>query len=366
MPNLFHDIERPNCKDVFGDCATLASKNLDWDVIEPILKDIEMGFIAQCIGTELYEYICELTEETKEELTDFEKKLLHATRLFVTRWIEFKAHSKLALIITNKGPQEFSDDRKTSAASKHMYNESKYEACNCAYDKLEMLIYNCIIPNKDKFPADLIENSKLWEKACQSLMFSPANFVLFKPLHNEGRLKAYWSLLPYLTEIQDCELSQCIGCPDFFDLLIKLSCEKDVAPYEKLFKDIRRYLANEAFLRAATEGILMYTGEGFKFVNSITASKTFNAGTERMQKKQCAALEKKSFEYLCKIKACLEENKDKEGFEEYLKCCIALDEPEECEDEPENDCDCPCACPCEEEPENTTGIVCGPSSVGFL
>lgn len=366
MANLFHDKKRTDCKSVFMDCATLTSKNLDWKIIDAILKDVEMGFIAQCLGTELYEYICGLTEK-EEDLTDFEEHLLHCTRLFVTRYVEFKGHAKLAIIITNKGPQEFSDDRKTGTTSKHMYNESKYEACNCAYDKLENLIYNCIIPNCDKFPEGMVERSKLWKKVCQSIMFGPEQFVLYKPLHNDGRLKDYWSLLPYLGDIQDCELAGCIGCPGFMDVLIEAACAKEPNPaYTKLFKNIRRYLAAESLLRAATEGLLMYTGEGFKMVNSLTASKTFNAGTKEQREKQCAALKQASEMALCKIKPCLEENKDKEGFEEYLTCSVEQETEEDCEEETTHgDCDCPC--PCGEEEETTSPfVVCGSSTVGLL
>ena len=249
----------------------------------------------------------------------------------------------LAVLINNKGIQENSNDGKTQPASRFMYNEFKWDACRCAYDSLERLIYKCILPNKKKFPDTIINNSPACKKACVSLVYSPENFLKFGQLETPGEYKSYLALIPYLKRVEECDIINCL-CNDFYCQIKEDVCNGTVKEcHKELLESIQRYIVNQTLLLAATEGVLRYGPNGWAFTTQQTSSKTYSKGSLEQQRKQCAALSNNTSIFLEKIKSCLELNKDKPGFELFKECCEQQEEKEEDHDE----C-CPCGECCNE------------------
>ncbi len=318
-------------KDVFLECQPDIAKNTSWKTIKKNVKLAISSFIDPCIDKNIFEQICNYALKKEEDLTDCECDLLEALRETVAYFTAFLMF-KMPGWGSDQGLIEPNGQGKTRPQSEKQQTRALYALCDCAYNLLEELIWELILPNIDKFPSKT--QSKVFQKFCTRLIQSPEAFSNYQMLPNMGRLRHWLALMPFMNEASD-DLKSCLKCDNFFCDLPNIIKQCKTEKEAELAKLVLRYVANKTMLYAAQRTTLIWTADGYKMLDRRPGAKGNTKGYNLCNREQ---FEKKDKEYLAAIVACIEANASEECFPQWLEC--NKPETEDCEDENEGCSEC--------------------------
>lgn len=239
-------------------------RNMAGTTMLPFITDAEQLDLIPYIGQPMYD---DLTANPAD-YTD----ALPLIKAVVAWFAYYRALPSLRTVVADMGLQQQNDREGTSSpANEEQYNTALWNALRTAYDKLEILVWNHLVPNQ----ADYAEWTGWAGSVFASDMFlnSPAVFQNHHPLHTPGAMETWLKLRPIMRKIELYHIKPILCDELFAELKAQISTPEDLTPENAtLLELVRNLVAARTVEEAASKLNLQLTARGGK-VRTATESR---------------------------------------------------------------------------------------------
>lgn len=231
-------------------------RNMAGTTLLPFIQDAEQLDLLPHIGQAMYDDLF----ANPSDYTD----ALPYLKAVVAWFAYYRALPSLRTVVADMGLQQQNDREGTSSpANEEQYNTVLWNALRTAYDKLEVLIWNHLVPNQADYPewTGWAGSRFAWDL----FLNSPAVFQQHHPLHTPGALETWLKLRPIMRKIELYHIKP-ILCDDLFaELKAQIATPDDLTPENAVLLElVRNVVAARTVEEAASKLNLQLTARGGK------------------------------------------------------------------------------------------------------
>lgn len=248
-------------------------RNMAGNTLMPFVQDAEQHELIPYLGQDLYDDLIATTSPENNALLPYVKS--------VVAWFAYyRALPTLRTVMADMGLQQQTDREGTSTpANEEQYNTALWNAYRTGWDKLEVLLWNFLVPNAADYPLwTAWDGSSL---TSDLFLYSPKIFQQYHPLQTPGALETWLKLRPLMRRIELYYIKPVL-CDDLFAELKTQIAADNVTPENAIILEfVRDAVAAYTVVDAAAKLNLQLTARGAKNRTSTDSRYSRNTPTDR-------------------------------------------------------------------------------------